>query len=180
MAAVLLVALSVGLDNFAAATALGVSGVDRRLRLHIGLIFGVFEGGMPLVGLLLGHSVAHRLGGTAPVVGGVLLGLTGAYSLFQEVRSERRTRTEPRPGLARMLALGAALSIDNLVIGFALGTYHVDIVLAVVTITIVSTGLSLLGLELGNRLGNRMGQRSGLVGGFVLILLGVLIGTGVL
>jgi hypothetical protein len=63
--ALLLVALSVGLDNFAASTALGVTGVDRRLRLRVAGVFGAFEGLMPVLGLLLGRAVAHELGGTA-------------------------------------------------------------------------------------------------------------------
>jgi len=64
-ASILQVVASVGLDNFGAATAMGVSGVDRYLRLRIVVIFGVFEAAMPLVGLLLGDSVAHDLGGKA-------------------------------------------------------------------------------------------------------------------
>ena len=65
MTALLLVAMSVGLDNFAASTALGVSGVDCKLRIRLAVIFGVFEGVMPVVGLLLGRSLAHDLGSTA-------------------------------------------------------------------------------------------------------------------
>jgi hypothetical protein len=50
------VALSLGLSNFTAAIGLGVAGVDVGTRLRVGLIFGVFEAGMPMLGLLLGHS----------------------------------------------------------------------------------------------------------------------------
>jgi manganese efflux pump family protein len=39
MLAVLLVAASLGLSNFAAAVAIGVSGVDARTRLRVGLVF---------------------------------------------------------------------------------------------------------------------------------------------
>ena len=58
MLALLLVAASVGMSNFAAAIAIGVSGVDARTRLRVGLVFGVFESGMPVLGLLLGAQVA--------------------------------------------------------------------------------------------------------------------------
>ena len=50
MLALLLVAVSLGLSNFAAAIAIGITGVDRRLRLRIALAFGVFEAGMPIAG----------------------------------------------------------------------------------------------------------------------------------
>ena len=51
MLAVLLVALSLGLSNFAAAVGIGVGGVSGRTRLRVGVIFGLFEGGMPILGL---------------------------------------------------------------------------------------------------------------------------------
>ena len=41
MLALLLVAVSLGLTNFAAAIAIGITGVDRRLRLRVALAFGV-------------------------------------------------------------------------------------------------------------------------------------------
>jgi putative Mn2+ efflux pump MntP len=75
---------------------------------------------------------------------------------------------------------GAALSIDNLIVGFALGTYHVNFLLAALLIAAVSVGLSLLGLELGRRLGMRIGELGELVGGAVLIGVGAIIGFGLL
>ncbi len=47
MLTLLLVAGSVGADNFAAAVAIGLAGVDRHLRLRIAVVFGLFEAGMP-------------------------------------------------------------------------------------------------------------------------------------
>ena len=56
MLALLLVALSLGLSNFAASVGIGVAGVDSRARLRVAAIFGIFETGMPVLGLLLGRS----------------------------------------------------------------------------------------------------------------------------
>ena len=58
MLALLLVAVSLGLSNFAASIGIGVSGVDARTRLRVGVIFGVFESAMPILGLLAGRSLA--------------------------------------------------------------------------------------------------------------------------
>lgn len=132
--ALLLVAVSVGLDNFAASTALGVSGVDSKLRLRVALIFGVFEGVMPIVGLLLGRSLAHDLGSTAKPVAGALLGLAGAYAIVTGLVGDRGASTSPELSVRHLVLIGGALSIDNLVIGFALGAYHVNLVVAAVTI----------------------------------------------
>lgn len=177
----LLVALSVGLDNFGAATGLGVAGVDSKLRIQVALVFGLFEGAMPVAGLLLGHSVARRLGSAATPVAGTALALVGCYAIVSElVRPKESAPRDPHPSTVRLVFLGAALSIDNAVIGFALGTYHVSLLTAAVTISVISVALSLLGLEIGSRLSGRLGTRSELLGGAVLVLVGVAVGSGLL
>ncbi len=179
MLALLLVAIAVGLDNFGASAAIGMAGVDRSLRLRVTLIFGAFEAAMPVLGLELGHSLARHLGTDAKPIGGALIGLVGAYAILSELLG-KDTAGGREKSVKRLVLIGAALSIDNLVIGFALGAYHVGVVVGALTIAAVSVALSLLGLEIGSHLGERLGRRSELVGGVVLILVGVAIGTGLL
>ena len=168
MLALLLVAVSVGLDNFGASTAIGVSGVDRKLRLRVVLIFGVFEAAMPVVGLLLGHSLARDLGTTTKPIGGALLGLAGGYAIVTELVRDKEPARDSEPNIKRLVLIGAVLSIDNLVIGFALGTYHVNLVVAALTIAVVSVVLSLAGLEIGRHLGERLERRGELVNDFTV------------
>jgi len=80
----------------------------------------------------------------------------------------------------RLLVTGAALSIDNLAVGFALGTFHLNLAVAAVVIGAVSVTLSLIGLELGSRIGTRTGERGELIGGLVLIGVGAVIAAGLL
>ena len=181
MFATLLIAGSLGLDNFAVSIAIGLSGVDRRVRARVALAFGLFEAGMPIIGLLVGRELSRTLGGSAPTIGGLLLIAAGAQTTFAALR----TSEEPADSLAstrtaRLLVLGAALSIDNLIVGFALGANHAPILLSVITIALVSVGLSLIGLELGTRLGARVGHDSELIGGVALIGVGIAILTGLL
>jgi manganese efflux pump family protein len=183
--ALLLVALSLGLSNFAAAIGIGVTGVDAGTRLRVGLIFGIFEAGMPILGLLLGHSLAQALGSAAHWIGAALLIATGGYTVLQAIRGQAREEHQPaaeanQPRTGQLLVTGIALSIDNLAVGFALGAYHVNIAAAAVIIGAVSVTLSLAGLELGDRLGTKVGKRGELIGGLVLIAVGIAIASGIL
>src|ERR1700760_468216 len=188
MVALLLVAVSLGLSNFAAAVGLGVAGVDRRTRVRVGVTFGIFEAGMPIVGLLIGHGLAATLGSATRWIGAGLLIATGLYALIQALRDQVRGRAgaDPAPAsvaglpLGRLLITGLALSIDNLAVGFALGTYRVSIALAAALIGVVSVALSLLGLELGRWIGTRAGAAGELIGGVVLIGVGVAIAVGMI
>jgi putative Mn2+ efflux pump MntP len=175
----LLVALSVGLSNFAGAIGIGLSGVDRRVRLQVGVAFGLFETLMPVLGLLVGLRLAAQLGGYSGYVGGGLLVLTGLYTIWQG----RRQQKEAEHGNMRvgsLLLTAFALSIDNLVVGFALGVYKVPLAEAAIVMGCVSVTLSLLGLELGSRLGKRWEAWSEELGGGVLVLVGVALAVGLL
>jgi manganese efflux pump family protein len=182
MLALLLVAASVGMSNFAAAIAIGVSGVDARTRLRVGLVFGVFESGMPVVGLAVGDQIAGSLGHAARWVGAGVLIAAGGYSLVSSLRggSAGHGIETSTLGHWRLVLTGLALSLDNLVVGFALGTYHVSIVQGALVIGIVSVSLSLIGLELGARIGKWAGERGEQLAGLMLISVGVAIAAGVM
>ena len=178
--ALILVALALGLDNFAVSVGFGLSGVSTRTRLEIGIVFGIFEAGMPVLGLALGHHLAHDLGHDTRWVGSGLLIATGAYGLLTDLREPGRPSV-PSTGRrrGRLILTALALSIDNLAVGFALGTYNVSLPLAAIVIGSVSVALSLLGLELGARIGAQLGDRGELVGSLILIAVGTAIASGV-
>jgi manganese efflux pump family protein len=179
--ALILVALSLGLSNFAVAIGIGISGTSARTRLQVGLIFGLFETGMPIAGLALGRSLAGALGGAAHWISASVLIVTGAWTLAQAIRGTPGTGPRPPDQRTwRLLITGLAISIDNLAIGFALGAFHVGLAVAAITIGAISTGLSLIGLELGDRIGARAGQRGELLGAIVLIAVGAAIAAGLI
>jgi putative Mn2+ efflux pump MntP len=185
--ALLLAACAVGLSNLAASIGIGVSGVDARTRWRVGVIFGVFEAGMPAVGLLIGQRFATDLDRAVRWPGAILLMLMGVLGVLRSVRARRRNPAVPgpsgstvasAPGLVRLLASGLVLSMDNLVIGFALGTYGIGVAAGAIVIGAVSVVMSLAGLEVGGMLGRWAGRRSEQMSGLVLILVGAALAGG--
>ena len=73
-----------------------------------------------------------------------------------------------------------ALSLDNLIAGFALGSYQVNLVVGALVFGVVSVVMSLVGLEFGARLGGWAGDSGDMIGGIVLVGVGLAIGFGVL
>jgi len=174
----LLVSLSVGLSNFAGAIGIGLSGIDAKTRIRVGLAFGFFEAVMPLIGLLIGQAAAGYIGGhlTGYVAGGILI-LTGAYTIWQGWGLEKKEKPAANHSL---IVTALALSIDNLAVGFALAVYHIPIVIAAATMAVISVVMSLIGLELGSRLGKRVEGWSEEIGGAILIVVGIAIALGLL
>ena len=193
MAALLLLAVALGLDNLAAAIGFGVGTTGRvsgAARLRIAVVFGLFEAGMPVLGLVLGHGLADSIGEAARWLGGAALIAFGVAGLIQARREaghpghEDGERAQPPPGrvqpIGRLLLAGLVLSGDNLAAGFALGAYQVSIAAAAVVFGAVSVVMSLAGLELGARIGAAAGERSELIACVLLIVVGALIAAGVL
>ena len=188
MLALLLVAASVGLSNLAAAIGIGFGGVTTATRIRVAVVFGVFEAGMPIVGLVVGAGLASGIGRAARWIGAAVLIVIGIVTVIQAWRQPAEAaRAAGSPGqrpqtgsLGRLIISAFALSLDNLAAGFALGTMHVDVAEGALVIGVVSVLLSLAGLELGSRIGAAAGRRGEQIGGAILVAVGVALAAGVL
>jgi putative Mn2+ efflux pump MntP len=81
--------LPLGLDSFAVAAAIGAMQVTTVWqRLRISLVFVIFEGGMPLLGLGLGPALARGIGQTAGYLAGAAVIAIGAWMLFADDEDE--------------------------------------------------------------------------------------------
>lgn len=172
MAALLVVAVALGLNNLAASVGIGMRGADRGTRLRVAAVFGAFETAMPLVGLLLGRGVAGQLGHAAHWLGTALLIACGGYVLVEAIRRKGPPDPADLRGW-RLLVGGAALSVDNLAVGFALGAVRVPVAVAVIVVGATSVVMSMVGLELGARIGTAIGRYGEVLSGVVLIGVGV-------
>ena len=88
MVALLVVALALGLNNFGAAIAIGVSGVDRPTGLKVAAVFGLWDVVMPAAGLLIGHGLAGELGRAARFTGAGVLAATAVWGLVEAARGD--------------------------------------------------------------------------------------------
>jgi putative Mn2+ efflux pump MntP len=173
--ALLLSVLPLGMDTFVIAAVVGgTSRLAGWVRWRISVIFVVFEGGMPLVGLALGASVGNAIGSIADYLsGGLLIALAGYLWWAEhdddddddddgEVAKARRLCSAR--GLA-LLGLALSISLDELAIGFGLGLGARDgpglvrPVVIVAALAIQTLIVSQLGLVLGSRISNRFRER---------------------
>ncbi len=182
LGALILISITVGLDNSAVAVAFGISGIPRRERVRIALTFGLFEFLMPIAGLWLGSGVAEEVGSVGRLGGALLLIATGLYAYWKTWTEEREPGTRGAQAMAgpRLMLTAFALSLDNLVVGFALSMADTPPLLAGVTMISASVVMTLLALELGHQLGRRIEQCSEEISAVVLILVGVALATGIL
>lgn len=166
--------LPLGLDSFAVAAAIGaVQKTTAWQRLRISLVFVLFEGGMPLIGLALGSALAQGIGQIADYLAAIAVIGVGAWMLLagEEDEEEKAGRLVSSRGLA-LLALGISISLDELAIGFSIGLTRLPTVAVIVAIALQALVAAQLGLAIGARIGERWRERAGRVAGAALVLLG--------
>jgi putative Mn2+ efflux pump MntP len=179
MLKLMLLVLPLGLDTFAVSASLGLRGLRHRERLRVSLLLSAFETAMPVVGLLLGQALGQAVGGAADYLAIAVLALVGGWMLLheQEDEAEKVGRLPRSSGLA-LLALGIAISLDELAMGFSIGLLHLSIWLAIALIGAQAFVFAQLGLRLGARLNETVRERAEQLAGVALLGLAVVLATG--
>lgn len=164
------------LDTFAVSAAMGLTGLTglsagRRVRLSA--LFGLFEGGMPAVGLLLGAPLGHAIGGAADYLAIAILVGFGAYVLIRRENGEDESarRLATARGRAALL-LGLSVSLDELALGFTLGLLRLPVAPVLLLIAGQAVLASQLGFVLGARVPGRWQESAERLAGLALLALG--------
>jgi len=166
--------LPLGLDSFAVAAALGASQIATAWqRLRISLVFVIFEGGMPLIGLALGSALARGIGHIADYLAAVAVIGIGIWMLLadDEDEEDQARRIMISRGLA-LVGLGISISLDELAIGFGIGLVQLPVSAVIAAIALQAFVAAQLGLAIGAKIAERWRERAGQVAGVALILLG--------
>jgi manganese efflux pump family protein len=172
----LILGITLGLDNFRTAILLGALRLTRRHAVQVALVFGFWDMMAPLVGILAGDVFAETIGSTADVVGAAVLGVFGVYLVVQAWRTPEPEETDQRWAL---FGLPLPLSIDNVVAGTSLGLLGYSPWLAPPLFGVTTAVMTLVGLEIGRAAAQYIRIRSDLVTGLALIVMAILLGTGV-
>lgn len=125
---------------------------------------------MPIIGMVIGESVAGGIGQKAKYIGIAVLVIMALYSLLRKDNGEDEASRAARAQGAKILFLAIALSLDNLTVGFGVGMFDAPLGLAAIVFGVISLLMTLAGLELGRFLGKRISVSPDKLSGVVLLL----------
>ncbi len=177
MSLLLLLLIAVGLSMDVLAVSLGVGSAGRaggwRSPLRMAFHFGLFQGGMTVLGWLLGEAVLGWIAAWDHWVAMGLLAFVGVRMIREGLGGERVAQAvDPTRG-AMLVVVCLATSIDAFAVGLGLAVLGVDVSQAALAIGLVSFALGIAGLKLGSFLSSRFGARMEILGGLVLIVIGL-------
>jgi putative Mn2+ efflux pump MntP len=167
---ILALAFSLGLDNARTALGLGVLQPSPARQLRIAVVFGLWDTGAPLVGLLIGRWVGALLGSRVDELGPLVLASFGLVLIAQGIGG---FRLDPLDDRWILLGLPLSLSLDNMVAGFGLGFLGFSPLLLAITFGLVTASLSFAALQLGGSIARFIPSRPELLAGTVLVTVAV-------
>ena len=164
-----------------------VYATESRARLMLmPIMFGLFQGIMPVAGYLLGGLAAEVIEAYAGIITLVILGFVGGNMVREGVSAlmgKGDADGEPEEGGAgpvakrltfvTVLAQAIVTAIDAFAVGVSLRAQAVNVVVASSIIALTTFLCCVVALVLGRKLGEVLGDRAQVVGGIVLVTIGL-------
>jgi putative Mn2+ efflux pump MntP len=170
-----LIAVGLSMDAFAVSVCKGLAmrKCTWKKAAIVGLYFGVFQAGMPVIGYVLGVQFKDVITSIDHWIAFILLGIIGVNMIREAIgRCEECEEQDESLDVRTMVGLAVATSIDALAVGVTFAFLQVDIIPAVSFIGITTFLISFAGVKIGNVFGSKYKKRAEITGGIILILLG--------
>ena len=171
--------IALAMDAFTVSLANGMNEPCMKYRkiLLIALVFGVFQGLMPLIGWGCVHTIATLFESFIKFIPWIALGLLlflGIKMIIDGVKECEEEECCKKQGLMLIIIQGVATSIDALSVGFTNAKYGVfNAILSSVIIMIITSIICFVGVLLGKKFGTKFSKKAAVFGGVILILIGI-------
>ncbi len=175
----IILALALCVDSLVVATSCALRNkMTYRRGLLLALVFALFQGGMPLLGALLGSAFQSVISAVDHWIAFGLLAVVGVKMIWDACHDDEDEESAHKMDVGSMgviVTLAIATSIDAFVvgIGFGLETTIMESVTICLVITVVTFLAAKTGVVLGKRNIPISEKWSGLLAGVVLMGLGV-------
>ena len=171
MISVILFALALSSDAFVVSFSLATHakrGLGLEIALKVAIIFGFFQFIMPLIGYVLTNSLSNNFSQYLPWISFIILLILG-INMWQESSKSVQEKNIHTKNIWVLIALAFATSIDGLAAGITINSFSINPYFAISIISLVTVGLSLLGIYLGDRGGKFLGNYAEKLGSIIMI-----------
>ena len=169
------------MDCFAVAIATGLSksGIKYSRAMLQAVSFGVFQGGMTLLGFFLGNFAERWFSSIGTPIACTILCILGGRMIWGAVHGDAGEEEGEQIAaknltIANILLLSVATSIDAFTVGISFAFMNVDMAFAVSAIAIASFVMGVIGFEIGRHASKRFKTKiPEIIAGIILIAIGV-------
>jgi len=169
--------LGIGLAMDACAVSMSNGLKESNLKLKkiifISLMFGLFQGLMPLIGYLIGAQFISVIKNFIPWLALGILGFLGGKMIFNSFKNEQ-DEDDNKLTLKVIMVQTIATSIDALSVGLTIADYKlIEAIVAVSIVAAVTFCICVIGHYVGKKFGDWLGKKAEFIGGLILVGIGI-------
>ena len=172
--------LGLAMDACAVSMANGFAEPQMKTRkiVLVAVMFGFFQGFMPLIGYEIGATIIDYIENFIPWIALVLLCVIGGKMIFEAIKekNDEERKEENIKGLTfkALIVQAIATSIDALSVGLTIADYEImRAVICALIIAVVTFIISFIAVFLGKKFGTKLGSKAEIIGGIILIIIGL-------
>ena len=184
---ILLTSFALSMDAFAVSITKGMTlkNINKKLAFKIAFFFGLFQGGMPLIGWALGIGFEKYIKAFDHWIALILLAFLGGKMIYEYIKGDDEDEVaidiDENPiatqeidiELKELLVLSVATSIDALAVGVSFAFLRIPIIPVVSAIAIVTFLVCFIGVLIGKQIGPILKNYAEIIGGIILIFIGI-------
>ncbi len=169
--------LGLAMDATAVSMTNGMNEAKMNLKkiLFISLMFGLFQGLMPLCGYFAGHFFIKYIENIIPIIALIILVFLGLKMILDTILTKDDSSEKNISITFKVIFLQTiATSIDALSVGVTFSNYAVDeALISSSIIALVTFLICILGHYIGKIFGNKFNNKAQIIGGLILIVIGL-------
>ncbi len=178
---IIIIAIVEAMDCFAVAIATGLSksGIKYSRAMLQAVSFGVFQGGMTLLGYFLGSFAERWFNAVGTPIACAILCILGLRMIWGAIHGDAGEKEGEEIAaknltIANILLLSVATSIDAFAVGISFAFVNANMVYATSAIAFASFAMGVIGYEMGRHAAKRFKTRiPEFIAGVILIAIGV-------
>ena len=177
---IIIIAVVEAMDCFAVSIATGLSkkGIKYSRAMLQAVSFGVFQGGMTLLGYFLGCFAERWFSAVGTPIACTILCILGGRMIWGALRSDAGEECEQiatkNLSIANILLLSVATSIDAFAVGISFAFVNANLVFATSAIACASFIMGVIGYEIGRHAAKKFKTKiPEIIAGIILISIGI-------
>lgn len=167
---VVIIAISLSMDAFSLSLAYGTLNLEKKYRVFLSVVVGIYHFLMPLIGMLVGNNILKKIPIDPDMIVCLVLIVIGIEMLLESFKNDRNIHYMK---IGELLLFGLAVSLDSFSVGLGLNTIYKYPIVSAFLFSISSSFFTCLGLSLGSKINEKIGKVSTLIGGICLIVIGI-------
>lgn len=166
----ILIGIGLSMDAFSLSFSYGTLNINKKDRVILASLVGLFHFFMPLLGLFVGNIILKYIIIDLDILLAIIVSLIGIEMIISSIKKEDNTMLL---SLLSFILFAFSVSIDSFSVGIGLKGINSNYLQVSIIFSLCSFIFTYVGLILGTKLNDLVGRYAKTIGGIILIGLGV-------